>query len=83
MAPYKKIRPTIALFINETYGTFYQYSIISGACEAAKRNDVNLIFVCGSEINTPRLNFLGANVLYQWVGAENANGVILTAPLFN
>jgi signal transduction histidine kinase/DNA-binding LacI/PurR family transcriptional regulator/DNA-binding response OmpR family regulator/HPt (histidine-containing phosphotransfer) domain-containing protein len=83
MVPYKKTRPTIALFINETYGTFYQYSIISGACEAAHQNDANLVFVCGSELDTPRPNFRGANILYKWVGAENVNGVILTAPLFN
>ncbi len=81
--PYKRPHPTIGLFINETYGTFYQFSIISGACESAQQNDVNPVFVFGSELNTPRVNFRGANVLYRWVGAENVSGVIPTAPLFN
>ncbi len=79
----KDLAPAIALFINETYGTFYQYSIISGAVDAAKKLDLNLMIVCGSELNTPRLNFRKANTLYQWVGNENVAGVIMTSSLFN
>ena len=76
------LRPTIALFIHETYG-YYPFSIISGAYDAAQNYNANLVFVCGSEINTPRLNFRSANVLYQWVGNENVDGVILTSSIFN
>ncbi len=83
MAINKGMQKTIALFINETYGTFYQYSIISGAVEAAKKLDLNLMIVCGSELNTPRLNFRNANTVYQWVSEENVAGVIMTSSLFN
>ena len=79
----KVLRPTIALFIHETYGAYYQFSIMSGVTDAARDYGVNLVLICGSELNTPRYNFRYANALYQWVGAENADGVILTATLFN
>jgi signal transduction histidine kinase/CheY-like chemotaxis protein/DNA-binding LacI/PurR family transcriptional regulator/HPt (histidine-containing phosphotransfer) domain-containing protein len=79
----KVLRPTIALFIHETYGIYYQYSIISGAHAAAREHNLNLVFVCGSELNTPRLNFRSANTLYQWIDSENADGVIIASPLFN
>jgi DNA-binding LacI/PurR family transcriptional regulator len=75
--------PTVALLVNETYGTFYQRAIISGVSDAARRHDVTLIMVCGSELETPRLNFRSANQLYRWVGANNVDAVILAAPLFN
>lgn len=83
MASNEGPRTTIALFINETYGTFYQYSIISGVFDAVKKFDLNLIIVCGSELNTPRFNFRYANTLYKWIGNENVAGVIMTNSLFN
>jgi DNA-binding LacI/PurR family transcriptional regulator len=76
-------RPTIALLVNETYGTFYQHAIISGVSDAARQHDLRLIMVCGSELETPRLNFRSANQLYRWVGPDNVDAVILAAPLFN
>ena len=79
----KGTRPSIALFINETYGTFYQYSILSGAYDTAKRLNANLITICGSELNTPRQNFRYANTLYNWASAENVSGVIMTSSIFN
>jgi signal transduction histidine kinase/DNA-binding LacI/PurR family transcriptional regulator/DNA-binding response OmpR family regulator len=76
-------RPTVALLVNETYGTFYQHAIISGVSDAARQHDLRLIMVCGSELETPRLNFRGATQLYRWVGPDNVDAVILAAPLFN
>ena len=83
MVENKKTYPTIALFIHETYGTYYQLSIISGVSAAAKKHDLNLVIVCGSELNTARPNFRYANLLYDWIGAENVDGVIITSTLFN
>jgi signal transduction histidine kinase/DNA-binding LacI/PurR family transcriptional regulator/DNA-binding response OmpR family regulator/HPt (histidine-containing phosphotransfer) domain-containing protein len=83
MAMNDRSRTAIALFITESYGTFYQASIFSGAVDAAKKLDLNLIIVCGSELNTPRLNFRNANTLYRWIGNENVAGVIITGTLFN
>ncbi len=83
MAADTKAHPTIALFIPETYRTYYHISIISGVTDAARRYELNLILVCGSELNTPCQDFRSANVLYQWVGAENVDGVIMTNSLFN
>jgi len=79
----KVLRPTIALFIHETYGIYYQYSIISGAHDAAREHNINLVFVCGSELNTHRLSFRSANTLYQWIDSENVDGVIIASSLFN
>jgi signal transduction histidine kinase/DNA-binding LacI/PurR family transcriptional regulator/DNA-binding response OmpR family regulator/HPt (histidine-containing phosphotransfer) domain-containing protein len=76
-------RTAIALFITESYGTFYQTSIFSGVVDAVRKLDLNLIIVCGSELNTPRLNFRNANTLYRWVGNENVAGVVITGTLFN
>jgi signal transduction histidine kinase/DNA-binding LacI/PurR family transcriptional regulator/DNA-binding response OmpR family regulator/HPt (histidine-containing phosphotransfer) domain-containing protein len=83
MVTKRNSRPTIALFIHETYGTYYQYSIISGVSDAARQYELNLMIVCGSELNNPRQYFRYANVLYGWVGAENVDGIIMTSTLFN
>jgi signal transduction histidine kinase/DNA-binding LacI/PurR family transcriptional regulator/DNA-binding response OmpR family regulator/HPt (histidine-containing phosphotransfer) domain-containing protein len=83
MSMNEKSRTAIALLITESYGTFYQYSIFSGAVDAVKKFGLNLIIVCGSELNTPRLNFRNANTLYRWIGNENVAGVIITGTLFN
>ncbi len=83
MAMNESSRTAIALFITESYGTYYQSSIFSGAIDAVKKLDLNLIIVCGSELNTPRLNFRNANTLYRWIGNENVAGVIITGTLFN
>ncbi len=78
----KILRPTIALFIPETYEA-YDMAILSGVYDAARQHSINLITICGSELNTPRFNFRYANTLYQWINAENVDGVIFTIPLFN
>ena len=76
-------RSKIALFIHETYGTYYPYSIISGVSDAAQQHDLDLFIVCGSELESPRQFFRYANGLYQWVGSESVDGVIITSTLFN
>jgi DNA-binding LacI/PurR family transcriptional regulator/signal transduction histidine kinase len=83
MATQKNSRPTIALFIHETFGTHYQFSILSGVVDATRYYDVNLISVCGSEFNTPRNHYRNANLIYQWVGKENVDGIIMVSPVFN
>jgi len=76
-------RPTIALFIHETFGTHYQFSILSGVVDAARQYNVNLISVCGSEYNTPRNQYRNATLIYRWITKENVDGIILTSPVFN
>jgi DNA-binding LacI/PurR family transcriptional regulator/signal transduction histidine kinase len=83
MVAQKETRPTIAFFVNETFGTHYQLSILEGAVDAARDYDVNLLCVCGSEYNIPRSDSRNANVLYQWADPQNVDGIILVSPIFN
>ena len=83
MAAHKETSPTIALFIHETFGTHYPFSILSGVVDAARHYGVNLISVCGSEYNTRREPYRSANLIYQWVGKGNVDGIILVSAIFN
>lgn len=83
MTAHTKTRPTIALFIHETFGTHYQFSILSGVVDATRHYGTNLITVCGSEFNTPRDDYRNANLIYQWVGKQNVDGIIMVSPVFN
>ncbi len=83
MAAHKNTRPTIALFIHETYGTHYQFSILSGVVDATRDYGANLITVCGSEYNTPRNDYRNANLIYRWVSKENVDGIVMVSPVFN
>ena len=56
-------RPTIALFIHETYGNHYQISILTGVFNAVRDYDVNLICVCGSEFDAPHNYFKYGNLI--------------------
>lgn len=78
-----KARPTIALFIHETFGTHYQFSILTGVFDAARDYGINLICVCGGEFAAPRNIYKSANVIYQWVDQQNVDGIILTSAIFN
>jgi signal transduction histidine kinase/CheY-like chemotaxis protein/DNA-binding LacI/PurR family transcriptional regulator/HPt (histidine-containing phosphotransfer) domain-containing protein len=83
MAVRQDAPPRISLFVNETYGTYYQASLISGVTNAARDLGANLLIVCGSELDIPRADFRFANRLYEWVDTSNVDGVIMTSTLFN
>ncbi|MBN1306111.1 MAG: response regulator [Anaerolineales bacterium] len=73
----------ICLFINETYRTYYQAAIISGVTDAAREQGANLLIVCGSELNIPRVDFKCANLLYKFVNKNNVDGIIIASSVFN
>ena len=83
MPAHSEKRPTIALFIHETFGTHYPFSILTGVFDAARQYDVNLISVCGAAFYTPRKHYQNANLIYQWVDQQNVDGIILVSAIFN
>ena len=83
MSSSKKEHPTIALFIHETFATYYQFSIISGIFDATQHYGISLVVVNGSEYNTPREFNRYANLIYQWVDKDNVDGIILVSAVFN
>lgn len=76
-------RPTIALFIHETFGTHYPFSILTGVFDAARQYGVNLLCVCGDEFFTQRPHYQKANLIYQWADQQNVDGIILVSTIFN
>lgn len=83
MVEHQQTRPTIALFIHETFGTHYQFSILTGVVDAVRDYDVNLICVCGSEFDVPRDYSRNANLIYNWVDESNIDGIMMVSTIFN
>jgi DNA-binding LacI/PurR family transcriptional regulator/signal transduction histidine kinase len=76
----KKRRPTIGLLIDYLYGVGgYQPAVWSGAAEAARERDVNLICFAGGTLgHSPVDSFIAqANRLYDLVTAESVDGLVV------
>lgn len=76
-------RPTIALFIHETFGTHYQFSILTGVVDAVRDYDVNLICVCGSAFDVQRDYYRNSNLIYNWVDQNTVDGIMMVSTIFN
>ena len=73
-------RPTIGFLIDWTEDE-YHLSLLNGIADGAVERDVNLICFEGGGINSPRGFETGRNLLYELVGTENVDGVIISSTL--
>lgn len=69
-------RRRIALVLNDL-SSVYQARFLSAIEKAAAKNDFNLLTVLGREVDNPAPHERAQNVLYDWLGPESVDGVIL------
>lgn len=76
-------RRRIALLLNDL-SSVYQARFLSAIEKAAARYDLNLLTVLGRELGHPTPHERTQNVLYEWLGPESIDGVIvLSAAMAN
>ncbi len=74
----QKMRQTIA-FLTHTVSDSYGALLWTGAMDAAKKADVNLICYSGWSWRSTRGFEAQANILYELVGPENVDGLVISA----
>lgn len=75
-------RLTLGLLLDWLEGE-YQNGIFSGAAEAARENDVNLVCFTGGVLRAPRWFWAERNSAFDLVGRENVDGLIVTSTIAN
>src|SRR5438270_7725026 len=79
----KRSVPTIGFLVHNLLGS-YQISVLSGMADAAREQGVNLICVAGGEIEARYRFYDKRNVLFELVGPQNVDGLIIASgPLSN
>ena len=72
----KPSRPNIAFLTDELLYE-YQFGIWSGVASAAEEKDVNLICAIGRSLRSPYEFESQSNIIYDLIGEENVEGVII------
>lgn len=76
-------RRRVALLLNDL-ASVYQARFLSAIEKAAAKYDLNLLTLLGRELMHPTLHERAQNVLYEWLGKESIDGVIvLSAAMAN
>ncbi|MBN1811475.1 MAG: substrate-binding domain-containing protein [Anaerolineae bacterium] len=72
----KRVRPTIGLLIGEDTDSV-SWTVWQGVNDVARERDANLICFVGGSLHTPVAFETNANVLYDLVGPENVDGLVI------
>jgi|GEM_PF-905138 len=71
---------TIGIFIDSLYDT-YGVTILRGANQYTKKNNINLLCFNGGAHNSPYYNYSQKSVIYDLVDAGNVDGIIVISVL--
>ncbi len=77
---YRRNKPTIGFLVSDLISNYY-FPMWSGINDAAAEHGVNLICFPGKQMHSPDPLDLSGNIVYEFIGPENVDGIILTGSL--
>jgi DNA-binding LacI/PurR family transcriptional regulator/signal transduction histidine kinase len=75
-----KSNPTIGILLNEL-GANYHFPAWSGVNDVTNKHGINLLCFPGKSINAPDPMERPANIIYEFVGPENVDGLVISSGL--